>query len=241
MAPTKGTPPAQPQQSSNDAAKVLTDEVKQKPVMDKVRSLHRSSVSAGILLCFVFSGTLSAPGQTAATPPGVEKLCSIRFDKDAKRPARVEDSALTCLNEAAQRLKERPDVKLVLVGVSDLVEDQAADENGHMREAEDDTGYDVRLEDLAAYRSLNTKWYLTRWYGIAPRRILPTTDESLHGQDVTFYLVPGTADFKHNYLDTTTTNENPCTVKPCYSPDEENLTAQPRSRISNTSKSVAAR
>jgi hypothetical protein len=209
--------------------------------MDKLRSMRRSYIRAGVLLYAVFGGALGGLGQTTTSLPGVERICSIRFDKDTKRPARVEDSALTCLSEAAQRLRDRPDVKLVLVGVSDVVKDHAADENGQMRETEDNTGYDVRLEDLAAYRSLNTKWYLTRWYGIAPARILPTTDESLHGQDVTFYLVPGSADFKHNYLGTTPTNENPCTVKPCYSPDEENLTAQPRSRIPNSSKSVATR
>jgi hypothetical protein len=108
-----------------------------------------------------------------------------------------------------------------------------------MREHEDKTGYDVRLEDLAAYRSINTKWYLTRFYGINPARILPTTDESIHGQVVTFYLVPAAADFNHNYLDTTKTNEKPCTVKPCYTPDKETLMAQPRSRIPNPGKSGA--
>jgi hypothetical protein len=164
-------------------------------------------------------------------PSEVEKVCSIRFDKDAKRPARVEDSALSCLKEAANRLREKPELKLVLAGVADPVKDHEADENGHMRETEDSTGLDVRWEDLAAYRSLNTKWYLTRWYGIDPVRILPTTDESIQGQDVTFYLVPGAADFNHNYLGTTKTNERPCTVEPCYSPDEESLKAQPRSRI----------
>lgn len=202
--------------------------------------MPRSQISAAILLCAVLGGALSALGQTAAGPPGVEKLCSIQFDKDTKRPARVEDSALACLNEAAQELRERPDVKLVLVGVLDVIKDHAADENGQMRETEDNTGYDIRLEDLAAYRSLNTKLYLTRWYGIAPARILATTDESLHGQEVTFYLVPGAADFKHNYLETTPTNENPCTVKPCYSPDEETLTAQPRSRITTAGKNITA-
>jgi hypothetical protein len=170
-------------------------------------------------------------GQTGSTSPESEKFCAIHFDKDTRRPARLEDSALSCRDEAAKGLKDRPDLKLVLVGVADLVKDYAADKNGKMRETEDKTGYDVRLEDLAAYRALNTKWYLSRWYGIDPARILPTTDESLQGQDVTFYLVPGAADFNHNYLGTTKTNEKPCTVKPCYSPDEETLTAQPRSRI----------
>jgi hypothetical protein len=184
-----------------------------------------------ILLGTILGAAYGKARQTATTQPEVEKFCTIHFDRDTRRPARVEDSALLCLDEAAKRLKDRSDLKLVLVGVADLVKDYAADKNGKMRETEDKTGYDVRLEDLAAYRALNTKWYLTRWYGIDPTRILPTTDESVQGQDVTFYLVPGAADFNHNYLGTTKTNEKPCTVKPCYSADEETLTAQPRSRI----------
>jgi hypothetical protein len=105
-----------------------------------------------------------------------------------------------------------------------------------MRETEDTTGYDTRLEDLAAYRSLDAKGDLVRWSGIDPARILPTTDESHFGQTVTFYLVPRDADFNHNYLGTTKTNERPCTVKPCYPADEESLAAQPRSRILTTGK-----
>ena len=199
--------------------------------------ISSSKVSASVLtpacftFCFLFAASVIGRGQAQSLPSEVEKVCSIRFDKDAKRPARVEDSALSCIKEAVKRLREKPEVKLVLVGVADTVKDHGADENGHMRETEDATGLDVRWEDLAAYRSLNAKWYLTRWYGIDPSRILPTTDESIQGQDVTFYLVPGAADFNRNYLGTTKTNERPCTVKPCYSPDEESLKAQPRSRI----------
>jgi hypothetical protein len=196
---------------------------------EPMKKTHR--IYAGILFAALFGGLVNAFGQTPSVPPEVEKFCVIQFDQDTKRPARVEDSGLPCLNEAAKKLRERPEVKLVLVGVSDLVKDYAADKNGKMRMTEDTTGYDVRLEDLAAYRSINTKWYLTHWYGIDPARILPTTDESVHGQSVAFYLVPGAADFNHNYLGTTKTNEKPCTVKPCYTPDEETLSAQPRSRI----------
>jgi hypothetical protein len=199
-------------------------------------------VPASVRACARFTfrvlliGSVSGGSQAQSLPPGVEKVCSIQFDKDTKRPARVEDSALSCLKEAADRLREKLDVKLVLVGVADPLKDHEADENGHMREAEDSTGLDVRWEDLAAYRSLNAKWYLTRWYGINPARVLPTTDESIQGQDVTFYLVPRAADFNHNYLGTTKTNERPCTIKPCYSPDEESLKAQPRSRIPEPKK-----
>jgi hypothetical protein len=188
-------------------------------------------VSGGALLCALFSSSAGAKAQVAPLPAGVEKLCTIQFDRDAKRPARVDDSALPCLELAVKRMTADATVKLVLVGAKDLSKDHEASENGKMRETEDTTGYDIRLEDLAAYRSLNTKGYLVRWYGIDPARILPTTDESHFGQTVIFYLVPGDADFNHNYLGTTKTNERPCTVKPCYLADEESLAVQPRSRI----------
>jgi hypothetical protein len=116
-------------------------------------------------------------------------------------------------------------------GVKDPSKDHETELNGSMREVEDKTGLDVRLEDLSAYGAVNTKWYLTNYYHMDPARILPTTDETIFAQTVTFYIVSASADFNHNYLGTTKTNENPCTVKPCYTPDEETLTAQPRSRI----------
>jgi hypothetical protein len=188
-------------------------------------------VSAGLALGIWLGSPARAHGQELTIPAGVEKICTISFDKDTKRSARVEDSALPCLNEAAKRLKENPSVKLVLVASSDPVADHAALRNGDMRDVEDTTGYDVRYEDIAMYRSINTKGYLTRWYRIDPERVLPTTDEYHHNQEVSFYLVPGAADFKHNYLGTTKTNEKPCTVKPCYDPEEESLRAQPRTRI----------
>ena len=206
----------------------------------KRKILDRFSARARGIACAVFALTLTAGAQTTPLPAGVREICVIHFSLDTKRPARVEDSALPCLDQAASELKHRPQLKLVLVGTSDLVKDITADRNGKMRETEDRTGYDVRWEDLAAYRALNTKGYLDRWYGIDPARILPTTDESRQSQDVTFYLVPGDADFNHNYLGTTKTNENPCTIKPCYSPDEETLTAQPRSRIVATDARRAA-
>jgi len=178
------------------------------------------------------AATLSSHAQTHSkpTPPaGIEEVCTIAFDKDPLRPARVENSALTCLKQAAQRLKATPDRKLVLVGVKDPSKDHEAADNG--REEEDATGFDVRLEDLSAYRVVNTKWYLTHYLNADPTRIIPTTDESYFAQTVTFYLVPSSADYNHNFLGTTKTNEKPCTITPCYSPDEETLTAQRRPRI----------
>jgi hypothetical protein len=177
---------------------------------------------------------ISLPAQISgkpAPPAGVEEVCSIAFDKDALRPARVENGALPCLAEAAKRLKASPNRKLVLVGVKDPAKDHEATENGSGREEEDASGFDVRLEDLSAYRAVNTKWYLVHYLKADPKRILPTTDESYFAQSVSFYLVPAAADFNHNFLGTTKTNEKVCTITPCYSPDEETLTAQHRPRI----------
>lgn len=198
-------------------------------------------VCATLLACFIIHPTPHAAAQVSPLPPGVEKLCSISFDKDATYLARVENSALPCLQQASKSIKENPSKKLVLVGTADIAKDSRAVKNGEMRETEDKTGADVRFEDLAAYRAVNTKGYLVQWLHIDPARILPTTNEWIDGQYVEFYLVPADADFNHNYLQTTKTNENPCTVKPCYSPDEESLKVQPRTRIPETAKTTSAK
>ena len=190
--------------------------------------------STMFLAMLAFVGAIALPAQVRqkpAPPTGVEEVCSIPFDKDPLRPARVENRALACLKQAAQRLKSSPDRKLVLVGVKDPAKDHEAAENGSDREEEDATGFDVRLEDLSAYRVVNTKWYLVHYLNADATRIIPTTDERYFAQTVTFYLVPASADFNHNFLETTKTNEKPCTIKPCYSPDEETLTAQRRPAI----------
>ncbi len=174
-------------------------------------------------------------------PAGVEKLCSIEFDTDERRPARVEDGALGCLQQIVSILKSRPDAKVVLVGVSDPVKDHEEKRSGAERMIEDTTGLDIRYEDIAAYRAVNTKAYVVQWDGIDPARIIPTTNEYRHGREVSFYLVPGDADFLHNYLNTTRSNENPCTVTPCYDTREESLTAQPRDKIPGDAAQSARR
>lgn len=197
-----------------------------------VRSIHFYA-AAGIVLAVLTAIPRDASAQQtqANISAEVQQLCTIPFDRDELRPARVENRALPCLQQGAAALREHPDRKLVLVGVKDPAKDHELQGNGSDREEEDATGFDVRLEDLAAYRAVNTKWYLVHYLGANPKRILPTTDESRFAQTVTLYLVPGTADFLHNFLGTTKTNEKPCTIKPCYSADEETLSAQPRPRI----------
>jgi hypothetical protein len=184
-----------------------------------------------VFLAFTVLPAYAQNRQKPVPPQDVVEICSISFKKDALRPARVENSALSCLKEAAKRLTESPDRKLVLVGVKDPAKDHEPAENGSDREEEDASGFDVRLEDLAAYRAVNTKWYMVNFLKADPTRILPTTDETYLDRSVTIYLVPASANFNHNFLGTTKTNEKPCTITPCYSPDEETLSAQPRSKI----------
>ena len=87
-------------------------------------------VCEGALLCALFSSPLGVKAQMAPLPAGVEKLCVIQFDRDQKRPARVEDSALPCLELAVKRMTADATVKLVLVGVKDPSKDHEASENG---------------------------------------------------------------------------------------------------------------
>ena len=200
-------------------------------MMNRQRSAMWTYASAPLFFATLFGAAPTVEAQPAKLPAGVQEICSIQFDHDPKFPARVEDGALPCLKQAVESLKAHPNKKLVLIGTGDPHKDVQAVANGHMRETEDTTGADVRFEDLAAYRAVNTKGYLVQWLGLDPARVLPTTNEWVDGQYVKFYLVPEDADYNHNYLDTTKTNENPCTVKPCYTPDEESLKAQLRPRI----------
>ncbi|SNT10020.1 hypothetical protein SAMN05421770_104163 [Granulicella rosea] len=172
--------------------------------------------------------------------PGVEKLCSIEFDKDERRPARVEDQALPCLEQAAKKLRDTPGIKLVLVGVAHPLYDHAEKENGLERMHEDPTGLDVRFSDVAAYRTVNTKAYLTQFLQADPARIIPTTDEYTLARRVIVYTVPGDADFNHNYTKTTPINESKCTIKPCPILTEDVLTPQPRGKIVAASPTAKA-
>lgn len=183
------------------------------------------------------------PQRSQAQPlplaPGVQKVCAIEFTHDAKLPARVEDSALPCLEQAAKTLKQDPRLKLVLVGVSHPLYDHSEEDHGMEREGEDMTGADIRFTDVAAYRAVNTKAYLTQWLGADPTRVIPTTDEYSLGRKVVIYTVPGDANFFHNYTRTTPTNESVCTIKPCPDPREDVLTPQPRPRIAANNASSA--
>jgi len=83
--------------------------------------------------------------------PKTKTLCSINFDRDKKRPARVDNEAKACLDDVALNLQQQ---------------------NRCQRRAGCEAASDEKKADtLAAQRAVNTKDYLVKEKGIDPSRI----------------------------------------------------------------------
>jgi outer membrane protein OmpA-like peptidoglycan-associated protein len=106
---------------------------------------------------------------TCAGTPTTQTLCSISFDKDRNRPARVDGEAKACLDEVALSLQNQSDDNLYVVGYADSGE---SDPNG-----------------LAAARAANTKEYLVVEKGIDASRIKTVWNLNAVGKEVHNYLV----------------------------------------------------
>jgi len=121
--------------------------------------------------------TINVPPPPPA--PQTSNLCSVSFDRDKKRPVRVDNEAKGCLDEIALTLNRESSAKLVIIGK------HAADES----------------PDAAEQRALNVEQYLTDEKGIDPSRIeLRTGAEP--SRTVDSVLVPTGATFAPG--DTTT-------------------------------------
>jgi outer membrane protein OmpA-like peptidoglycan-associated protein len=146
------------------------------------------------------SVTITAP--YVPPTPHAQALCPVTFDKDKKRPARVDNEAKACLDEVALSLQKQSDAKAVVVGTSDAKEktamakqEKAAKHNKH-----------VKVVDLAAERAVNTKDYLVTEKGIDASRVSVAT-EPTDGQKVEDYLVPAGASFSSDVAGTTPVDE----------------------------------
>jgi hypothetical protein len=116
------------------------------------------------------SVTIAAP--PAPVAPQSRNLCSVSFERDRKRPVRVDNEAKGCLDEIALTLNRDTTSKLVIVGK------HSADET----------------PDAAAQRDLNVAQYLTQEKGIDPSRIeLRTSGDP--GRSLDNILVPAGATF----------------------------------------------
>ena len=93
--------------------------------------------------------TVNAP--PPVVKPETKSLCSISFDRDTKRPTRVDNEAKACLDDIALSAQQDPNAKLAVVG-SAASDEKNADKN-------------------AAQRAVNEKDYLVTEKGIDASRI----------------------------------------------------------------------
>jgi outer membrane protein OmpA-like peptidoglycan-associated protein len=116
--------------------------------------------------------TVEAPA--VAPQPVTSQLCSIHFERDSRRPSRVDNEAKACLDDIALNLQSSSDAKLAIVG------------NVSSGESKD--------KRLAGERAVNTKAYLVGEKGIDSSRIAVYTG-SQDGKIVSAVLIPTGATF----------------------------------------------
>jgi outer membrane protein OmpA-like peptidoglycan-associated protein len=169
---------------------------------DKTATLATSGAPAGPIT--VTCNVADDKGQTASTTttvnienpppppqPHTQTLCSINFDRDKKRPARVDNEAKACLDDVALNLQRQSDATAVVVG------DSASGEKSGPK--------------LAAQRAVNTKQYLVTEKGIDASRV-QVRSGSETGKQAQNYLVPAGANFDGDVQGTQPIDEN--SVKP---------------------------
>ena len=123
--------------------------------------------------------TVNAPPPPPA--PTTSALCSVSFERDAKRPARVDNEAKACLDDVALKLQSASDAKLAVVGNSDSKEKEPA--KGRKK---------AKPVDYAGERAVNTKDYLVTEKGIDASRISAYTGSD-DAKTVTTTLIPAGA------------------------------------------------
>ncbi len=113
--------------------------------------------------------TISAP--PVPPVPTAQRLCTVLFNRDPRRPARVDNEGRACLDDIALTLDHQPDARLVVVG-----EHGPAEMDGQM---------------TAAERAVNTRAYLSKEKGIDPSRVDLRTSSTPGQQVETYLLIPG--------------------------------------------------
>ncbi|MEO7028715.1 MAG: hypothetical protein ABI147_04865 [Acidobacteriaceae bacterium] len=122
-------------------------------------------------------------------------LCTINFDRDTRRPARVDNEAKACLDDIALNAQRDPAAKLAITGNA-----ASSDKHG---------------SKLAAERAVNTKAYLVTEKGIDASRITVYTGTS-DGNTAATTLVPTGATLSTDGL--TTVDESAVRVVPRNAP-----------------------
>ncbi|WP_346265628.1 hypothetical protein [Granulicella sp. 5B5] len=107
--------------------------------------------------------TVEAPPPPPA--PTTQALCSVSFDRDKRRPTRVDNEAKACLDDIALTAQRQADAKLVITGNSEPVKVFGKKTPKKEERAEKEA------EKNAAERAVNTKAYLVDEKGIDASRI----------------------------------------------------------------------
>jgi len=110
----------------------------------------------------------------AVPQPQTSALCSINFDRDPRRPARVNNEAKACLDDIALNLQRSSDAKIAIVGNA--------------------AGGEKMGPKLAGERAVNTKEYLVKEKGVDASRI-SVYSGSTDGKTAATTLIPAGATF----------------------------------------------
>jgi len=131
------------------------------------------------------SSTTTVTVQVPPPPPAptTQKLCSINFERDTKRPTRVDNEAKACLDDVALNLQRSSDAEVAVVGNSDAKE-KAAYEKAFMKASKKKA-----VVNDAAQRAVNTKDYLVTEKGIDASRVAVYTG-SADNKAVDMTLIP---------------------------------------------------
>jgi len=141
--------------------------------------------------------TVNAPPPPPA--PTTSALCSVNFERDKRRPTRVDNEGKACLDDIALNLQRSSDAKLAVVGDASSEEKTAT--KHHKAEG----------DKLAAERAVNTKEYLVTEKGIDASRISVYTGTT-DGKTVTTTLIPAGATLDSTGI--TPVDESAVTAKP---------------------------
>jgi outer membrane protein OmpA-like peptidoglycan-associated protein len=122
------------------------------------------------------SGTTSVmvAAPVAAAKPATSELCSIHFDRDVRRPSRIDNEGKACLDEVALDLQRNSDAHLAIVGNA--------------------SGGEKGGKKLAMERAINAKAYLVSEKGIDSTRVAVYSG-SQDGKAVSTTLIPAGATF----------------------------------------------
>ncbi len=129
------------------------------------------------------SSTTTVAVQAPPPPPAptTQKLCSIDFERDSKRPTRVDNEAKACLDDVALDMQRSTDATVALVGNSEAKEKAAYEKASKSRRK--------APAEAAAQRAVNAKDYLVTEKGIDASRIAAYTGSG-DNRTVDTILVP---------------------------------------------------